>query len=390
MAYITRIKIDACRNVRQLDIDLSVPPPESGPNGTPSTQRPGFRHLILTGPNGSGKSGVLEAIAQEIAGLAATPVQLSLFDFGQQQIEWTRDTSALRDELASGDAVSVYLKARRTIRLRSVRGPTKRLHVSEGARAGELGQFLVNKHVEMAYAIVKGDRHAVDRIQSWFAAFEGNLRKLMEDDALALEFDSSSYNFRIKKSDGYVFDLRTLADGHAAVVAILAELLIRIDGIQQDRHDFTFEPQGVVIIDEVETHLHLSLQEQILPFLTELFPRLQFLVATHSPAVIASIPNAIVYDLRKREAALSDHYRGLRYGTLMTEHFGISSEIDLDSTEKLLRVRHLAALSSRTAEEELQLQDLTAVLTSRSPVLAVELWMITRRPGAPHSGAAAE
>lgn len=211
----------------------------------------------------------------------------------------------------------------------------------------------------------------------------------MEDPGLTLEFDRRAFNFRFRRSDGYTFDINELADGHAAVLAILAELLIRVELIRETRKDFTVEPEGVVIIDEIETHLHLSLQEQILPFLTELFPRFQFLVATHSPAVIASIPNAIVYDLKKREAALSDHFRGLRYGTLMTEHFGISSEIDLDSTEKLLRVRALAALAERTVEQEREMEELSALLLSRSPAMAVELWMIKERLGERHREAAA-
>ena len=121
------------------------------------------------------------------------------------------------------------------------------------------------------------------------------------------------------------------------------------------------------------------MQEQILPFLTEIFPRFQFIVATHSPAVIASIPNAVVYDLKKREPMLSDHFRGIRYGRLMTEHFGISSEIDLDSTEKLVRLRELASRASPTHEEEQELSEMAALLTERSPALAVEVWMARAR-----------
>jgi predicted ATP-dependent endonuclease of OLD family len=75
-----------------------------------------------------------------------------------------------------------------------------------------------------------------------------------------------------------------------------------------------------VLIDEIETHLHLELQEIILPFLCEMFPRIQFIVATHSPAVISSVEDAVVYDLRKREPVSSADLQGIRYGTLMTSH----------------------------------------------------------------------
>jgi hypothetical protein len=195
-------------------------------------------------------------------------------------------------------------------------------------------------------------------------------------------FDERAYNFHFRRRDGYVFDLNTLADGHSAALSILAELLLRTEAVQRAREDYTFEPSGIVVVDEIETHLHLALQEQILPFLTELFPRLQFMVATHSPAVIASIPGAIVCDLGTSEQVLSDHYRGIPYGVLMKEHFGISSEVDLDSTRKLLRLRELAARPARSVGDERELRALAAELTQRSPVLATEVWMVTEGVGA--------
>jgi hypothetical protein len=242
--------------------------------------------------------------------------------------------------------------------------------------AQQLLQFLVNKRMEMALAAEDHDAIAVERARAWFAAFEGHLRRLLEDTHLTMDFDRRAFEFRFRRRDGYTFDINTLADGHAAVLAILAELLIRVDVIRDERKDFTFEPEGVVVVDEIETHLHLGLQEQILPFLTELFPTFQFIVATHSPAVIASISNAVVYDLRSRRQVLSDGFRGVRYGTLMTEHFGIPSEIDLDSTEKLLRLRDLTRRPAPTQEERREREALASELTRRSPALAVEVWMV--------------
>jgi AAA domain, putative AbiEii toxin, Type IV TA system len=228
---------------------------------------------------------------------------------------------------------------------------------------------------------VDGDAAAVEHINAWFKTLEQRFRSLMEDEGLALEYDRSAFNFSFRKSDGYVFDLNTLADGHATVMAILAELLLRVDTARRARKDMTFDPEGIVIIDEIETHLHLSLQEQILPLLTEMFPRFQFIVATHSPAVIASIPGAIVYDFAKKSQAPSEGYRGVPYGALMTGHFGISSEIDLDSTEKLLALRKLADVLARTTEQESELQVLSALLSARSRALAVEVWMVKERLG---------
>lgn len=58
------------------------------------------------------------------------------------------------------------------------------------------------------------------------------------------------------------------------------------------------ELSGVTIIDEIDVHLHISLQKKILPFLIKSFPKIQFIVSTHSPFVITSTKNdTVVYDI---------------------------------------------------------------------------------------------
>ena len=60
-----------------------------------------------------------------------------------------------------------------------------------------------------------------------------------------------------------------------------------------------YTAQGLVLIDEMETHLHIELQKKILPFLTEFFPNIQFIVTTHSPYILNSISNSKAYVLVK-------------------------------------------------------------------------------------------
>jgi hypothetical protein len=400
MPYITRIHVKKCRNVRDLDIDLSLPGQDELAPGLAGPPR-AFRHLILTGPNGSGKSGILEGVADALVRtlfsedemrrilrrnrerrrtpLDASDARLNVLQGGPSlDLAWDVDAAGLRDVFARGEIIAVYLPARRHVGRQDVRGP-KELEWGpaqlnpEHELAVKLLQFLVNKQTERAFALARGDEASAERITRWFERFDAHLRRLTGDPSLRVEFDEQAYNFRFHRRDGYVFDLNTLADGHSAALSILAELLLRVEAVQRARGDFTFEPSGIVVVDEIETHLHLLLQEQILPFLTEIFPRLQIIVATHSPAVIASIPGAVVFDLGTRAQALSDHYRGIPYGMLMKDHFGISSDIDLDSTRNLLRLRKLAEVASLSDEEERELSALAAELSQRSPVLATEV-----------------
>jgi len=414
MPHLTQILVQRCRNVRDLDIDLSCSSPDIGASEPP---RP-FRHLILTGPNGSGKSGILEGVGDALirallsegeakkvlrrtSERRKTPLdsvtsprggdaRLNVIQGGSQlELRWDIDAAGLPAAFEKGEIVAAYLPPKRHIGRSDTRGPRELawgpIELSpERQIAPKLLQFLVNKQAEMAFAAARSDGVTATRLRQWFERFEGHLRRITGDPALRVEFDERAYNFHFHRRDGYVFDLSTLADGHSAALSILAELLLRVDAVQRARSDYTFEPAGIVVVDEIETHLHLGLQEQILPFLTELFPRVQLVVATHSPAVIASIPGAVVCDLGSREQTLSDGYRGIPYGMLMKEHFGISSDIDLDSTEKLLTLRRLSAQRERSKEEERKLHEIAAELSTRSPVLATEVWMLKEGIGGSH------
>lgn len=411
MAYIKAVKIENCRNVQSLDVDLSA-----ASDSNRSEQSPIFKHLILTGPNGSGKSGILKAMAGCLEKVCADlndwryyrpeveerlgDTLLTLCGVGSISEElkyaWCTDSSkhaelnrnyspAFCELWRRGEVLLAYIPPRnRRLEQAEVYGPRKRnirpdeLRPSK-AFGDQLWQFLVNKHTDMTYAKADGDHQTYHRIDLWFDKLLKTLRRLMEDDRLKMRYERRAYSFTFIRGDGYQFDLNTLADGHAAVFGVLAEILLRIECIQSTKNDFTFEPEGIVIIDEIEAHLHLSLQEQILPLLTTLFPKLQFIVATHSPAVIASIPGAVVYDLKKQIQIPSDEYRGIPYGMLMTGHFGISSDIDLDSTQKLVRLRELAQKSQRSEHEDNEFNQLAQILSDRSSILANEVWMIKEK-----------
>lgn len=84
--------------------------------------------------------------------------------------------------------------------------------------------------------------------------------------------------------------------------------------------------EDIVLIDEIETHLYLELQKQILPLLASFFPNVQFIVSTHSPFVLSSLKNSVAFDLEKAIADLTDY----SYSTLVEGYFGVS----LDSSER--------------------------------------------------------
>lgn len=84
-----------------------------------------------------------------------------------------------------------------------------------------------------------------------------------------------------------------MSSGYSAVFDIINDLTMRTEKRGSD-------VEGIVLIDEIETHLHLELQKIILPFLIELFPNIQFIVSTHSSFILNSIDNAVIFDLENK------------------------------------------------------------------------------------------
>lgn len=99
------------------------------------------------------------------------------------------------------------------------------------------------------------------------------------------------------------------------------------------------EMQGIVLIDEIDAHLHVSLQRKILPFLNNLYPKIQFIVTTHSPFVIGSLDSSVIFDLSSKQefTNLSNYsYETILEGLLGVPVVSMSLEKDIKRLSSLL------------------------------------------------------
>lgn len=74
-------------------------------------------------------------------------------------------------------------------------------------------------------------------------------------------------------------------------MALLGDLARRI-AIANPYRENPMEGEGIVLIDEIELHMHPSWQRRILGVLKQLFPNVQFIITTHSPQVLGSVDNS--------------------------------------------------------------------------------------------------
>jgi hypothetical protein len=166
-----------------------------------------------------------------------------------------------------------------------------------------LEQHLVNLKNRQSLAItIDKDQVLADKIETWFNDFEENLKILFEDDSVCLGFYADTLRFSIIQKDKPTYSFQTLSAGYRAIFDVYAELIMRTEYFKVMPGDLT----GVVLIDEIDSHLHVSLQRLMLPFFTNSFPNIQFIVTTHSPFVLMSTPDTMVFDLAKNEPITDD------------------------------------------------------------------------------------
>lgn len=156
--------------------------------------------------------------------------------------------------------------------------------------------YLVSQKTAQAFAEspnIGNNPDEAKSINAWFEKLENDLQELFEDTSLKLHFDYEAQSFYIRQQGKAQYRLQQLSSGFSSIFSIYATLLTKIQLSSNAIHDI----YGVVLIDEIDAHLHVSLQRKILSFLTKSFPKIQFIVSTHSPFVVSSVRDAVIYDL---------------------------------------------------------------------------------------------
>ncbi|WP_345881031.1 AAA family ATPase [Shewanella algae] len=176
-----------------------------------------------------------------------------------------------------------------------------------------LEQHLVNLKNRRSLALSEdSDLELAGKIQNWFEHFESTLKTLMEDSSTCLEFNSDTLKFTIHQDSKPPYTFQSLSSGYLAIFDIYADLLMRTEYFKVTPEQL----KGTVFIDEIDAHLHVSLQRLILPFLYESFPSIQFIVTTHSPFVLMSVDDTIIYDIG-RNAQIDENLSFYSYSSVM-------------------------------------------------------------------------
>lgn len=144
--------------------------------------------------------------------------------------------------------------------------------------------------------LVQADRGEPSEMYRTISAVMKDLIPGMTD----LRYHSSVSGLRATFESGQKVAVRHLSDGFRTSVAMFADLATRIAILNPSLGENALkETPGVVLIDELDLHLHPKWQRRIANDLTRTFPNIQFITTTHSPQIISEIDEGNVYLLRE-------------------------------------------------------------------------------------------
>lgn len=316
-----------------------------------------MNHLILTGKNGSGKTLLLREIAKytkEI--LLAQNIKKTISTLRRKN-----NINIVFNEINRPSKNFIYFFRSavdsKFITEENLIMPAENIHsymhndnigmfVNDFLIKLKFEQFNINESRQVNPERTPEVKRSV-AIARWFLKLQKSLALLFSVDKVTLEF---TYNdVLVRQGEDNCVKLIDLSDGYKSIFNLIGEILIR--GYNED---FTLPSNytGIVIIDEIENHLHIDFQRKIMKILTDLFPKIQFIVSTHSPFIITSLANSTVFDMENSKTF--NDMTPVDYKAVVKSYFGIQ-EYSILIEEKAKNLSKLVTsftTDSQTEEEK--------------------------------------
>ncbi|OQX96829.1 MAG: hypothetical protein B6I24_10730 [Bacteroidetes bacterium 4572_128] len=279
-----------------------------------------LKHLIFTGNNGSGKTSVLEECKNYLQKILELPLEKLFSEEGKKfflnqenevmRLTFNEKLLTFRLNYEMGNFILKYFP---THKEKFSLEPIKRIErvvfplITPLETNKKLNKKLIYYLVDLDYIHARSfrrqrsidDKTVEKEIRKWFENFEKVIKKV-DERIIDIDLRSDEYGYTFEftpKEPNEKFTFAELSGGYAAVFDIVTELILECSAKSLSYEDL----QGIVLIDEPEVHLHIKMQKRLMPLLTEIFPKVQFIIATHSAFILNSSENSVVYDLQNRQ-----------------------------------------------------------------------------------------
>jgi len=201
---------------------------------------------------------------------------------------------------------------------------------ARGVKFSELGQWwLVQEELAKEDASKKALLHALDGAIRTFLPGYANLRAVREPQ-VTLVLDKG----------GITLDARQLSDGERSMIALIVDLARRLTLANPHAKEPLRDCGAVVLIDEIDLHLHPGWQRTICERLVRTFPRCQFIATTHSPQILGEVAPEAITLIEDGGATRPDQSLGMDTNWIL-RHLMRTDERDADTKQELSAIEAL-------------------------------------------------
>ncbi|GAB4061964.1 AAA family ATPase [Uliginosibacterium sediminicola] len=385
---ISRLEVQDIGGIEKLALDLTPPSEGTG------------QWIVIIGPNGSGKTTLLRSLALALRSVKHPSIwPKGAFSGSWQRIPAKGQESVLSSQIvvSLGDGVEHRTLIRPNTSISITQLPEQdrpRLFpiFAYGCRRGSaLGgtarQVNLNDDDGPEIATLFDEGADLIQAETWLIALEGDttkntksktifenvisaMKKLMNLESIEV------YNQRVivSESGGAKIPFGCLSDGYLTNAGWFLDLVARWITLAERNEleigeNFLAEMRGLVLIDEIDLHLHPRWQIEIISRTKALLPKMSFVVTTHNPLTLVGAKAEEVWILDRSSGTVSatagiDTPMLLTGGQIYQKYFGISEIFPNQFGRLLQRFGYLSGYAMRSDAEEAELEDVRRTLAA--------------------------
>ena len=227
---------------------------------------------------------------------------------------------------------------------------------------------MVQKIIDLDYAAYRQDRPEIRNVIRKIISMVSEITEGYPMEFAGVGEDEGGLFPRIATPSG-ILPLEVLSQGTQSVIQCLARLTIGYAEYYQFPASLEDKP-GVLVIDEIDAHLHPSWQRRIIPALIRHFPKLQLFCSTHSPLMLAGLKEGQVQLLRRGEDGKVSVSRnesdiaGWTADEILRNFLEVLTPTDMETATHVTRLEELRHKEELTAAEADELQALRRTVGS--------------------------
>ena len=330
--------------------------------------------LVFLGENGVGKSSLIKAISIALMG------QKNIDKLGlipKKHLQYGKRVGHIRLYGKNGEFYEVRIT--KTKITSNIKKPTSYIIGYGSTRLLPKGNLKPEEDIEYVkiknlfdYSVALSDAKEwlLDVKTRMFDQVAISLKDLLlldNDDVIRRNKNKNELYIKYAKS-GNRIDVSDLSDGYKTIFAITVDMIKTLS-----KDNLAFETaEGIILIDEIGTHLHPRWKMEVVSRLRKTFPKLQFIATTHEPLCLRGLGENEVIVLKKDTdgeiIAVTDlpSPNEFRVDQLLTsEYFGLNSTMDFETEDLFNEYYALIAKDKVTKEEQKRIDELSEILPNK-------------------------